>query len=163
MGGDAPAGSSLLQAPADIVSSRHLKQKKHLHSHLHDQYRHSHIDLHRRQIGVSATDVTTTVQVIQQVVVDLSGSTIGVQTVVGNSWTTPSTSGNQLTPPPTFPLLTEILAPAEINSDYSQSSKSSYPQSLPTSQRATSTPSSSQQGLPLALNSTSYRKYIYPS
>jgi hypothetical protein len=172
MGGDALAGPSLLQGSADIVSSRHWKQKRQLHNHHHDHNRHNHIDLHRRQFDSTATGVTATVSVIQQVVVDPNGSTIQVQTLVEDSTTTWTTSApltvitNPSTLSATVPVSTEIAVPGEITSEIGEItseiglfSTAPYPQSLPTtSQSLTSIPSLNPPILPQTLNSTSYSK-----
>jgi hypothetical protein len=165
MGGDAPAGPSLLQASADIVSSRHWKQKRQLHNHHHDHNRHNYIDLHRRQIDGTVTSVAATVSVIQQVVVDPNGSTIQVQTIVEDSTTTWTTYApltviaNPSMLSATVPTLTELASPGRITSDIGLYSTAPHPQSLPiTSQSATSIPSLNPPVLPQILNSTSYSR-----
>lgn len=73
--GDAPAGTSLLQSHADIDHRDHiLQQQPHHHQH---RRLHNHGSLHHRQLDSAVAEVTATVSVTKEIIVDQNGNTQG--------------------------------------------------------------------------------------
>jgi hypothetical protein len=70
--GDTFAGPSLLLAKQDLAHREHLHQ--HIHNHLH-----------RRQVTAVFTEVVATISVVQQVDVDINGSTYSTETLTTES------------------------------------------------------------------------------
>lgn len=93
MGDSVVAGSSLLQTQAEKVHrEQHRKIKHHQHKQLHL--------LRQRQAAAPIdTDTTTTVSVIQQIVVDTSGSTIATVIVDPAASTVPASVPTPVTAP----------------------------------------------------------------
>lgn len=78
--GDNIAGPSLLLARQDLAHREHLHQ-------------HNHNHLHRRHATTIFTEVVATISVVQQVDVDINGSTYSTETLTTES-SPPITNGN---------------------------------------------------------------------
>jgi hypothetical protein len=72
--GDTIAGPSLLLAKQDLAHREHPHQHNHNHNHLH-----------RRQTPAVFTEVVATISVVQQVDVDINGSTYSTETLTTES------------------------------------------------------------------------------
>jgi len=95
--GDTIAGPSLLLAKQDLAHREHPHQ--HIHNHNH---------LHRREAPAVFTEVVATISVVQQVDVDINGSTYSTETLTTVS-SPPITNENAATTPTQGPA---VVTPA---------------------------------------------------